>query len=202
MASSSRFVAHVRLWFFFVPLLAVFVMPAIPDRSLFEIPEAESDSVVAALGADRAGEAAERTNSLFRRAFVDSGVMRATVEATRSNGLNDGGVSTFAHTWVRNFWLLVYRVVYRATVMKIWLFGTAVFCVAAFVDGSMRRKIKASAAGFASPLSFHLAGHGILLVFGVAFAVLVAPVPVLAQYWIVVTAVLGVLIWKASSSYQ
>jgi hypothetical protein len=86
--------------------------------------------------------------------------------------------------------------------MKLWILGTLAFCVAAFVDGSVRRKIKASAAGFASPLSFHLAGHGILMVFGLAFAVLVMPVTVFAQYWIVVAAVLGALLWKASSSYQ
>jgi hypothetical protein len=200
--ASSRFVAHVRLWFFIVPLLAVFVMPAIPDRSLFEIPANEADSVASVLGNDRAGQAVDHTNALFRHAFVDSGVMLATIDATRSKGLNDGGVTSFAHTWVRNFWLLIYRAVYRATVVKVWLFGTVVFCFAAFVDGSMRRKISASAAGFASPLSFHLAGHGILLVFGVAFTVLIAPVPVLAPYWIAVTACLGVLIWKASSSWQ
>jgi Domain of unknown function (DUF4400) len=200
--SSSRFVAHVRLWFFIVPLLGVFVMPAIPDRSLFDIPAAESDSVSTVLGDERAAETAAHTNALFRHAFVESGVMRATIGATRSRGLNDGGVTDFAHTWVRNFWLLVYRVVYRATVMKHWLTGAAVFCVAAFVDGSMRRKIKASAAGFASPLSFHLAGHGILLVFGTAFAVLVIPIAVLAQCWIAVTACLGMLIWKASSAWQ
>src|SRR6185437_6574426 len=107
--ASSRFVAHVRLWFFIVPLLAVFVMPAIPDRSLFEIPANEADSVASVLGNDRAGQAVDHTNSLFRHAFVDSGVMLATIDATRSKGLNDGGVTTFAHTWVRNFWLLKFR---------------------------------------------------------------------------------------------
>lgn len=200
--AGSRFIAHVRWWFFIVPILAVFVMPAIPDRSLFEIRKVESDSVVATLGEDRAAEAVDHTDTLFHHAFVDSRIMRSTVTATRTKELDDGGVSSFAYMWVRNFWLLVYRAVYRATVMKLWLFGTTVLCLAAFVDGTMRRKIKASAAGFASPLSFHIAGHGILLLFGVAFAVLVAPMPVPAQYWIVVTAFLGFLIWKASSSYQ
>ncbi len=53
-----------------------------------------------------------------------------------------------------------------------------------------------------SPLSFHLAGRGILMVFGLAFAVLVAPVPLFAQVWLVMAAVPGALLWKASSSYQ
>jgi hypothetical protein len=202
MAGSSRFVSHVKWWFFFVPLIAVFIMPAIPDRSLFEIPDAEAASVATTVGEERADEAAKHANDAFRRWFVTSGLVRASIDATQTKDIGDGGVSDFAHTWVHNFWLLLYRVVYRAMVMKLWLVGTLVFCTAMFVDGSMRRKIKASAAGFASPLSFHLAGHGILLVFGVAFAVLVAPIPVLAPYWIAVSTALGVLLWKASSSYQ
>jgi hypothetical protein len=200
--AGSRFVAHIKWWFFLVPLLALFVMPAIPDRSLFSVPPEEVDSVQTVAGAARAEEVVTLTNARFRRWFVDSGIIRATLNASASGEIGEAGISDFAHDWVHNFWLEIYRVIYRASVMKLWLVGTAVFCAAAFVDGSVRRKIKASAAGFASPLSFHLAGHGILLVFGVAFAVLAAPFPVLAQYWIAVAAVLGALLWKASSSFQ
>lgn len=200
--AGSRFIAHVRWWFFIVPLIAVFVMPAIPDSSLFEIPDAEARSVERTLGEARADGATERTNAAFRRFFVETGVVQTTLAATRGGDVDDGGVSSFARIWVRNFWRLVYRAIYRATVMRVWLLGTLVFCTAAFVDGTVRRKIKAAAAGFASPLSFHLAGHGILLLAGVAFAVLVAPVAVFAQYWIVVAATMGALLWKASSSYQ
>jgi hypothetical protein len=200
--AGSRFVSHLRWWFFFVPLVAVFVMPAIPDPSLFSVAPEEADSVVTIIGADRADEVVTLTNERFKRWFVQTGMVRATIDATGSGDIGDGGVYDFAHTWVHNFWLEIYRVVYRASVMKLWILGTLAFCVAAFVDGSVCRKIKASAAGFASPLSFHLAGHGILMVFGLAFAVLVAPVPVFAQYWIAVAAVLGALLWKASSSYQ
>lgn len=200
--ANSRFVSHVKWWFFIVPIIAVFIMPVIPERTLFEIPDAESRSVVDTVGEARADEAVSHTNLLFKKLFVEPGFLRATMEATRDDTLSDGGVSDFARTWVRNFWLLIYRLLYRAIVMKLWLLGTVVFCLAMFVDGSVRRKIKAAAAGFASPLSFHLAGHGILLIFGVAFAVLVAPVPVLAQYWVVVALCLGALLWKAASSYQ
>ncbi|MGF6292465.1 DUF4400 domain-containing protein [Paraburkholderia youngii] len=200
--ASSRFVSHVKWWFFFVPLLAVFIMPAIPEPSLFSVPTEEAESVAAILGAERADEVVEKTNERFKAWFVQTGLVRATIDATGGGDIGDGGVSEFAHIWIHNFWRELYRVVYRASVMKLWIFGTLIFCVAAFFDGAMRRKIKASAAGFASPLSFHLAGHGILLVFGVAFAVLVAPIPVLAPCWIAIAAVLGALLWHAASSYQ
>ena len=58
--------------------------------------------------------------------------------------------------------------------------GTLCFALGMFIDGTARRKIKAAAAGYVSPLSFHLAGHGLMIVTGTLFGVLVAPVPVLA----------------------
>jgi hypothetical protein len=200
--AGSRFVSHIKWWFFFMPLLAVFLLPAIPDPSLFSIDPEEAASVAATVGAERADEAVTATNDRFRRWFVDSGLVRATINATGHSDISDSGVSDFANTWVHNFWHEAYRAIYRATVMKLWIFGTLAFCVAAFVDGSVRRKIKASAAGFASPLSFHLAGHGILMVFGLSLGVLAAPVPMFAQVWVVMAAVLGGLLWKVSSSYQ
>ncbi|AOK42531.1 TPA: DUF4400 domain-containing protein [Burkholderia vietnamiensis] len=200
--AGSRFVRHAKVWFFFVPLIGGIILPAIPDPALFTIPDAEASSVTAIVGEDRADAAIESTNRSFRRYFVESGLVRTTVSETREGTLNDGGVSNFAHTWVQNFWRMVYRAVYRATVMKLWLLGTIVFGVAMFVDGVVRRKIRAAAAGYASPVSFHLAAHGLLTVFGAAATVLILPVPVLAPYWIVAAATIGVLLWNAASSYR
>ncbi|WP_175958013.1 DUF4400 domain-containing protein [Burkholderia sp. BCC0405] len=200
--AGSRFVGHIKMWFFFVPLLSVALMPAVPDSSLFEIPDAEAASVVASLGEVRTAEAINSTNRTFRHYFVETGLVQASMEQTRDSQIGDGGMTDFANRWVHNFWRLVYRMVYRLTVMKYWLLGTLVFGAAMFIDGTVRRKVRAAAAGYVSPLSFHLAGHGILLVFGVAFTVLIAPVPLLAPYWLAIAGSLGALLWKAASSYQ
>ncbi|OUL84899.1 DUF4400 domain-containing protein [Paraburkholderia hospita] len=200
---ASRFGSHLKVWFLLVPVLAIAVMPAIPDRTLFEVPDAETESLVASVGQERADAAVRSANDLFRRSFVDNGIVHRTLTASGNVGaLNDGGFSSFAHTWTENFWLLIYRMMFRAMVMKIWIVGTLLFAFGMFIDGTARRKIKASAAGFVSPLSFHLAGHGLLLVTGTLFGVLVAPVPVLAGYWLAVAALLGALLWKAAESFQ
>ena len=66
-----------------------------------------------------------RANETFRHAFVDSGLLHRTLNASGNvGGMNDGGFSTFAHTWTENFWLLVYRMLFRAMVMKMWIVGT------------------------------------------------------------------------------
>lgn len=199
---ASRFGAHIKVWFLLVPVLALAVMPAIPDRTLFEIPAEETESLTAAIGSQRVDDATRSANQLFRKSFVDNGFLRRTLAASgNARGLNDG-TATFARSWTENFWLLVYRMMYRAMVMKFWLVGTAFFSLAMFVDGTARRKIKASAAGFVSPLSFHLAGHGLLVVLGTLFGVLVVPLAVVATYWVVVGALLGCLLWKSAESFQ
>ncbi|MCA8022726.1 DUF4400 domain-containing protein [Burkholderia metallica] len=200
--AGSRFVGHIKMWFFFVPLLSVALMPAATDPSLFEIPDAEAASVARSLGEIRTADAIDATNHAFKHYFIETGLVQASMESTGESQIEDGGVSNFASRWVHNFWRLVYRMVYRLTVMKYWLLGVLVFGIAMFIDGTVRRKVRAAAAGYVSPLSFHLAGHGILLVFGMTFTVLVAPVPLLAPYWLAIAASLGALLWKAASSYQ
>jgi hypothetical protein len=86
--------------------------------------------------------------------------------------------------------------------MKLWLFGTLAFGVAAFVDGTMRRKIKAAAAGFASPLSFHVAAHGMMLLVGATVILLIAPIALLPEYWVAGALLLSLLLWRAAASYQ
>lgn len=200
---ASRFGSHLKLWFFLVPILSIAVMPAIPDRKLFEVPDAETESLVASVGQERADAAVRSANELFKRSFVDNGLLHRTLAASGNlDGINDGGISSFSATWTENFWLLTYRAMFRAMVMKMWIVGTLCFALGMFIDGTARRKIKAAAAGYVSPLSFHLAGHGLLIVTGTLFGVLVAPVPVLAVYWLVVAALLGALLWKAAESFQ
>ncbi|ABX19286.1 MULTISPECIES: DUF4400 domain-containing protein [Burkholderia cepacia complex] len=200
--AGSRFVGHIKMWFFFVPLLSVALMPAAPDPSLFDIPDAEAASVASSLGEVRTADAIDTTNRTFKHYFVATGLVQASMASSGETQIEDGGVANFASRWVHNFWRLVYRMVYRITVMKYWLLGMLVFGIAMFTDGTVRRKVRAAAAGYVSPLSFHLAGHGILLVFGVTFTVLIAPLPLIAPYWLAIAACLGALLWKAASTYQ
>src|ERR1700754_2069229 len=131
----------------------------IPDRALFEIPKVQSDSVVATLGEDRAAQAVDRADTLFHHAFVDSGITHSTVTATRT-----GGVASFAiHVCAQLLASCLPRRLPRDGDET-----PAVRYDGAFSASVCRRnnapQIKASTAGFASPLSFHIAGHSILLV--------------------------------------
>ncbi len=201
--AGSRFVGHIKLWFFFVPLLSLALLPAAPDPSLFVIPDAETASVASSLGEARAADVVVATNRIFKRYFVETGLVQASMESTGSSQIEDGGVADFANRWVHNFWRLVYRMAYRLLVMKYWLRGVLVFGVAMFVDGSVRRKVRAAAAAASSALCRStLPPTESCWCSGMTFTVLIAPVPIIAPYLLVVAACLGLLLWKVASSYQ
>lgn len=199
---SSRFISHIRWWFFIAPLLALFLMPLLDNEQLFEVYPAETDSVSALLGQDRADDAIERANTDFKTWFVDTGAVRATMDQSNHNDLGDAVGNEFARRWAHNFWYLIYRMTYRASVMRVWLLGTILLCIASFIDGGCKRKVNAAAGGVVRPLHFHVAAHGILLVLGVVFSVLMIPMPILAPFWIAVSALLVFLVWRAAASYQ
>jgi hypothetical protein len=201
---ASRFATHIRLWFFFVPLLAVTVGPAIPEDRLFVIDPLETDSVMATLGSDGANAVMEQANSRFHAWFIDTDIVGKMVNGVRSPDkfASDAGVVAFAELWVRHFWLLIFRVIYRLGVLQNWAGGLAVFTFAMFVDGSVRRKIKASAAGFASPLSFHVAWHGLFMLAGATLLVLFLPLPLIATFISVGVLIGGGLARKAAESFR
>jgi hypothetical protein len=199
---ASRFGSHIRLWFFLGPLLAMSIMPVIPNQDLFKITDAESGSVTTLLGVDTAQQAVTETNDKFRTWFVDSGALRATLRASDRSSIYRKRVDEFPVRWVHNFWHMIYRMIYRAMVMKDWWFGTFVMALAAFVDGGVRRKVRAATGAPAGPLSFHVAAHGLLLSSGVVMTALIAPVPIVASFWAVVSAIVIVLMWRIAASYQ
>jgi hypothetical protein len=178
------------------------IMPVIPNQDLFKITDAESDSVTTLLGVDTAQQAVTETNDKFRTWFVDSGALRATLRASDRSSIYRKRVDDFPVRWVHNFWHMIYRMIYRAMVMKDWWFGTFVMALAAFVDGGVRRKVRAATGAPAGPLSFHVAAHGLLLSSGVVMTALIVPVPIVATFWAVVSAIVIVLMWRIAASYQ
>lgn len=201
--ANSRFGSHIKLWFFIVPILALFLLPILDDPPLFQVSDAESGSVSALLGDSRSQDAVDRANADFQSWFIDTGAVRLSLEETQTGDRIDERVADpFANRWVHNFWFLIYRMIYRATVAKYWIFGTFFMCLASFMDSWAKRKIGAAVGGVVRPLHFHVAAHGILLVAGVVFAVLIVPAPVLAPFWVAISAILVFLLWRAAASYQ
>ncbi|WP_059414594.1 DUF4400 domain-containing protein [Cupriavidus basilensis] len=200
---ASKFASHIRLWLLATPLVLCVAAPMLRDDSVFEIGATEQESVAEALGEHRADQATKAANDRFDRWFVQSGAMKFSFSGSDvRTQFSDGGAADIGRRWVRHLWLSVYRGVYRASVAGYWLFGSLVFLAALLNDGAVARRIKAASAGFANPVSFHVAAHGLLLCFGITSSAMFVPVPLLAYWWNGAVGVAGFLCWRLASSFH
>ncbi|MCP1121508.1 DUF4400 domain-containing protein [Robbsia andropogonis] len=199
--AGSRYLSHVKWWFVILPMLALVIEPLLPDQSWLLISNAEQNSVFDVLGADRARGSVVDTNAAFRSAFVDTGMVAASLRYGGAR-IPDGGMAAWGRRWVRNFWRLTYRMLYRLIVMRHWLVGSLILYVGAGVDGAIRRRIRASTFGTTSPLIFHLASHAVVLLIGGLLCLLVAPITISAYLWWPVTLLMAMLVWRSVSSFQ
>lgn len=200
---ASRFVSHVRLWLLVAPLMICATAPFLPNQDEFEVGGAEQSSVAKVLGASRADRAVSAANERFVRWFVETGAVKASFAGSDSETmLSDGGAATFGRHWMRNFWLMIYRAIYRASVAQYWAFGGAVLLMALLNDGAVSRRIRAASAGFANPVTFHVAAHGLLVCFGFGASALLLPLPIVAYWWTAGVASVGLLSWRLASAFH
>ncbi|MFC4524783.1 DUF4400 domain-containing protein [Cupriavidus pinatubonensis] len=201
--ANSRFVSHVRMWMLAAPLMICALIPFIQNDAVFEVGEAERDSVLRVLGKRKADKATTVANDRFDRWVVRSGALRASFSGSdASTALPDAGASEFGRGWMRHFWLTVYRAVYRSAVAHYWLFGGLVLLIALLNDGAVSRRIRAAGAGFANPVTFHVAAHGLLVCFGFGTSALLLPVSLLAYWWTFGVCLVGLLSWRLAASFH
>ena len=201
--ASSRFASHVRLWLIISPLMICTLAPFIQDQTAFEISRSERASVEGVLGTEKADIAVASANARFREWFIDSGAVKASFAGSDApTAFSDGGASTFGRGWMQHFWLTIYRALYRSAVAHHWLLGATVLILAIFNDGSVSRKIHAASAGFANPVSFHVAAHGLMLCFGIGASALLLPISLLANWWTYVVYLVGLLCWRLAASFH
>lgn len=201
--ASSRFVSHVRLWLLVSPLLICSLAPLIQDQQAFEISKAEQTAAEKTLGSDRADAAVSLTNSRFHRWFIESGAVKASFAGSNSPAaFSDGGASDLGRNWMQHFWMTIYRGLYRASIAQHWLAGALLLLLAVTNDGAVVRKIRAANAGFANPVSFHVAAHGLTLCFGIGASALLMPLPLLANWWTYAVILVAVLFWRLAASFH
>ncbi|MCK4118416.1 DUF4400 domain-containing protein [Ralstonia nicotianae] len=202
--ADSRFASHIRLWLIAAPLLLCVGSPMLDGDGNFEITDQEIASVEACLGLVRTEHITDRTNAVFQRWLVESGAMKgwASTASSSTTDIPDAGTVAFSSAWMRHFWMSMYRALFRANVLLSWIAGGAVFALAMLNDGAISRRIKAAAAGFASPVAFHLAAHAAVIALGVGTAALLLPVPLSAFWWSGAVLILGLLAWRMAASFH
>lgn len=170
----------ILIYILLVILETIAVALFFPVDFVFKEVAEEQVSVHDVLGRDLAEDVQRRSDSLFTKAFGDTGIVEASYnmmvptdsQKQASRGMDKLGNDLWG--WVASrlgaFWAQMYQAIYRFTLVLTWLPYTLPIVVPATVDGLVTREIKKRTAGYASPVRYHAATHTIiLLIFAVPF---------------------------------
>jgi hypothetical protein len=204
MASQSKFIGNFKLWAFVIPLVMIFFVPFFSAPWIYSLHKSEVAENVRIFGVERHKEIEKAVDERFANWFIRSGIYHASTDGTADKSSIGFGKlhSEFAQSYLRNFWKVVYRALYRFEITKHWFIGAFIIIFAAMYDGLQQRRIKASEAGYSNPMIFHFAGHGLVMVIGMLIAVPFLPMTFSSLIWFAIIVSLALLGWKTMESFQ
>lgn len=205
MASNSKFISNLKLWFFIIPILMVTVIPMVNVEWLYTINQEELDSNIRIFGKEKHDKIQNDTDEQFARWFISSGLYGKSTEPEKAKGNTykmAHVVDSFVNDYFNHLWKMVYRAQYRFHVAWQWFLGAIVLIGAAIYDGWQQRKIKKHIFGYSNPLAFHLVTHSFFTVIGSTVALFFFPTTLSPLTWFIGTFLLAIMGWKMAESFQ
>lgn len=204
MAGSSNIGQHALLWLL-LPIVLVFVVPAVPDLHLDRLSRAEIAGNERLLGIAAEQAAQTRATDLFERLFVRDGLLNRSFAMFAPAHAEPGSVATersSAAGYLKRLWWTVFKGCYRFEIALSWFVGAGIVVAAAFLDGTMRRRIKSYEFGYSSPVAFHFSSHGLVALSGLLLAMPFLPFGIEQWAWPLLIAGVAFVAWKVAESYQ
>lgn len=181
-----RILLYLAVFMLELLLTVLIISPEFIRKELAE----EQQHVANVLGPRVEHNLREEAAEHFRKAFVDTGVVRATYDTLiptedqrrRSVGMEELGSGTFV--WLgermRALWNSIYQMFYRFGVLWAWAPAILPLAIPAIVDGLSIREIKKMSYGYASPVRYHAMTHALVflvmaLPIYIAFPIAVSP---------------------------
>ena len=201
----SRFGKHLLFWLI-CPVVLIFSAPAIPEMEMFTVPAAEEAANVAMIGQAEHLAAKQRAAERFNRLFIESGIVKWSFQHLTSHGklqvFELARNNLAGEAYLSRLWETVFKALYRIEIAMYWVTATFIVIIACFVDGLVRRKVKTYEFGYANPVAFHLASHGLLSVMGLFLVVPWVPFALQQWIWPLLVVACGAVTWKAAESFQ
>ncbi len=188
-----------QLWAFFIVLLLEIMIVGVftPSDWLETSIRKERVMVNNWLGPTTTQALIERTNTLYKAMFVETGLVRASYryyiptedERKHSLGMQTLGQRYFfpyVKTRIDVMWSAIYQSIQRMILLWLWMPYMLPLFVPAFIDGWQRRAIKKVTYGYASPVRYQTAFMLIVLLLAAIpfyLALPVAVTPLIVPAW-------------------
>lgn len=205
----NQFARHGLFWVWILPIILLVSLPALLPTERMTIKTGEV-AFLQKLGVDT-DKVASTANDVFRQWFVATGAVQATrrfvtprqqhVTNETPDGVRDS--ASITQRFVQNFWLMVYRVIWR--LIGLWpLFSVLMlaFVLPAVVDGATSRAKMADTFGQSNPVFFWGAGHSAVGVLGIFFLLPLLPIPIGMLMLYGTVAVVSFSLWVLAANFQ
>lgn len=194
-------VSHLVFWVFFLPLLAIILLPLVlPEQNIDE----SEVKMMEAFNVDVV-KLQERTSGTFSTLFVATGAMGATEAFFSAKGAPAGTQqhATFSMKWIRGVWLMTYKMIWRwYALLGVFFFPMLALCIPAAVDGFTVRARKRYEFETSNPVFFYSSTHALTFVLGIFCFLPLAPLTLSAIVLLGLLATLTVAVWIAASNFQ
>lgn len=197
MAVKRSTIGMVGFWLLVGGLELLVVLAFLPSSLLEKTGRAEYNAIQSFLGEESATRLRSQTDYWYDKLFNQTGIVTESYnilvpteeQKERSGAMKNMGSSVFAYAEARitAWWTAVYIGLHRIFSLLIWLPGLLPLAVAAGIDGSAMRKVKADSYQRASALFFGTgkSGLAILLLAPLVMALFPFPLPpVIAPLWV------------------
>lgn len=205
--TKNQFARHGIFWFFFIPFVLLILTPGLMGQGKMRIHEDERAMLLQIR--HNSDDVTEKTNQIFKSWFMDTGVLRATQDfvrpgrsvASASQGVRDS--SAFGQDFVKKFWMMVYRSIWRIVGLTPLLIALLLaFVIPGIVDGLTSRAKMADTFGHSNPIFFWGAGHTAVGVMGIFFVLPLLPLPLSVLFLYGVIAITALSLWVMTRNFQ
>lgn len=196
----NTFGRHLIFWILFLPVMALIFVPLIQPAATVAPAEIR---IVRNFGVDTA-VLEQKTNRVFSKLFLKTRIMQET--ESLFSGLtgelrNDN--SEFSESWIRGFWRVMYRALWRLYAFSL-IFFLPLLCLSipAAIDGLVVRARKQYRFEQNSPVSFYSSTHAIVMATGLFICLPFLPLDLTAIALVSMYVIFILAIWFTTANFQ
>lgn len=201
-----RAIVILLLW----GLQTAIIVTAVDAAWIAEQLRREERQVASYLGGDTAAHLNRRARTIYRAAFIDTGVAPGTYDrllpdpSRPKHGLEP--LAPWLFEWLRErldaVWWLAFQAIHRAMLLLHWMSYFAVILVAVLVDGLVARKVKHANHGHSNVIRYRAGVRALLALLLAPLVYLTVPIsvhPVVIPAWLLVSAA---ALWITTANLQ
>jgi len=197
---------HIKIWIILSIVTIFLVMGFAKPAQVYNAVQRDINSIQSVFGDESAFRMVERANTVFSFFF---GSMSPAAKEMHVSDASQAGVfgwenrlASSSNDMIRSAKIELYHIILRVQIFLTWLPMNVLFCIAAFIDGQMIRKVKILSFRYTNPALYNTATHVAIFLIGSSLLLLHLPVALSIWFWPITGILVSLSLMIASMNLQ